>query len=265
MQKESVSRAQGTIEYVVLLAIIVVIGLVIVVLSSSFMSSAPNISKGKGELYWSSQDLGIVNSAVDSNGGGVFKFSNNGVEDVTVTGLNVDGADVNVSSAKILGGGSSNVSVSGLPPCIGDLRTYSLRVTYRDQYGVLRTTNGSDLVVPCSSSDVNGGGGSTDDYVPGDTSPPSVELVSPSDSSVDDDGGVVFSFVVFDDNAVSSCSLLIDGDVNQTISSPSFGLNTFGSSVHFASEGIHYWDVNCVDRNFNWADNNSGAQWDVNY
>ncbi|MFA5357626.1 MAG: SBBP repeat-containing protein, partial [archaeon] len=42
-------------------------------------------------------------------------------------------------------------------------------------------------------------------------------------------------------------------------------LNTFGSSVHFASEGIHYWDVNCVDRNFNWADNNSGAQWDVNY
>ncbi|MFA5357811.1 MAG: SBBP repeat-containing protein [archaeon] len=257
----SSGSAQGTIEYVVLLAIIVVIGLVVVVLSSSFVENAPSVSKGKSELYWSSQDLSIVDSAVDSNGDGIFRFSNNSVEGVTITGLNVDGDDVNVSRTKILGGITANISVSDLPPCVGGSRIYKVKVTYSDQYGILSTSDAADLIVSCTP-DVPVVPVPADVF--SDVDAPSIELISPYNNFVSDDGVVSFSYFVWDDNAVRSCSLLINDDVNQIVLSPSFGEHTF-SVVYLPSEGIYSWDVNCVDWNNNWADNNGSGSWDVNY
>ncbi|MCX6801276.1 MAG: LamG domain-containing protein [Candidatus Diapherotrites archaeon] len=144
-------KAQGTIEYIVLLAIIVVIGLVVVSLVASFIESAPSIAKNKSDLFWAFQSVGIVGSVADSNGDALFRFRNNGVGDVNVVGLSVDGVDVNVSFSRVLGGGEASVSVGDLSPCVGGSRTYLVRVVYRDADGLLHIVSGGELVVSCTT------------------------------------------------------------------------------------------------------------------
>jgi preprotein translocase subunit SecG len=48
-------RAQGTIEYLVILAVIVVISLVVVTLMVNSTAPAASISEAQSELYWKSQ------------------------------------------------------------------------------------------------------------------------------------------------------------------------------------------------------------------
>ncbi|MCX6801267.1 MAG: hypothetical protein NTZ73_03705 [Candidatus Diapherotrites archaeon] len=254
MQTHSKLSAQGTIEYVVLLAIIVVIGLVVVVLASDFVDSTPGINKGRADLFWSSQGLAIVDAGADSNGDAIFKFKNSGLEEVTVTGINVDGVDLNVDSAKISGGDDQTVTVSNLSGCVGGSRTYSVKITYKNKYGVQNTVGPSEFVMSCTP-DVP-----VQVYVPGDTTPPSVALVSPLSGTVDEDGFVTFTYTASDNVAVSNCNLIIGTSFDQSGNSGSFDKNFVP-----IGEGVYSWDVNCVDGNSNWAGSNNGGPWDVNF
>lgn len=242
-------RAQGTIEYVVLLAIIVVISLVVISLISGFIDSAPGLTKDNSQLVWSSQDVSIVESVADSKGDAIFKFSNNSADDITIVGVNIDGEDKNLTITKVPVGSDAAISVSNLPACTGNEHGYKINIIYIDQHGLTKIIAGSgEFVVNCTP----------DVFI--DVTSPVVSLVSPSDESVDEDGDVNFVYFVSDDVGVSNCKLIIGGVVDQTDSSAPF--DSF--SVSFGEEGVYEWNVNCIDGNNNWADSNNGP-WSVTY
>ena len=68
-------KAQGTIEYLVIIAVIVVIGLVVVALMMNFMDPAQTISDKQSDLFWRGQPISIVDAIVDSDGDAIFALN----------------------------------------------------------------------------------------------------------------------------------------------------------------------------------------------
>ncbi len=91
-----------------------------------------------------------------------------------------------------------------------------------------------------------------------DVTPPSVELLSPLNGSLQDRGVVNFSFSVFDHN-LESCSLYLGDESNLSLnvssSNVSNGLNSFEVELDY---GKYVWNVWCNDSfgNFDFADEN---------
>ena len=80
---------------------------------------------------------------------------------------------------------------------------------------------------------------------------PIIFLQAPDDNSTDFDGTVIFDFNVNDFNSsISSCSLIIDGSIDQTDNSITEETAQSFSKV-FGSSGTHVWDVNCTDSSVN--------------
>ncbi|MCX6801279.1 MAG: hypothetical protein NTZ73_03765 [Candidatus Diapherotrites archaeon] len=77
-------------------------------------------------------------------------FKKETFENVTVTGINVDGVDLNFDSASISGGDDRTIIVSDLSGCVGGSRTYSVKITYKDKYGIQHTVGPSEFVVNCT-------------------------------------------------------------------------------------------------------------------
>ncbi|MFA5358146.1 MAG: hypothetical protein WC308_04500 [archaeon] len=100
-------RGQGTIEYIVILAIIVVIALVVVSIIASFSGSGTQITQNASAQYWiSNYPIGVLGAQMniasagfeDANWGtessprsfGII-IKNNGSEKITITSLSLDG------------------------------------------------------------------------------------------------------------------------------------------------------------------------------
>jgi hypothetical protein len=80
-----------------------------------------------------------------------------------------------------------------------------------------------------------------------DTTAPSIALISPADSSTDTDGTVAFQYNVSDTGSgIASCSLYINGVLNQTNSTVAEGAAQ-GFSAVFATTGSRTWRVDCTD------------------
>src|SRR3989344_6047178 len=80
---------------------------------------------------------------------------------------------------------------------------------------------------------------------------PIIFLQAPDDNSTDFDGTVIFDFNVNDFNSsISSCSLIIDGSIDQTDNSITEETAQSFSKI-FGSSGTHVWDVNCTDSSIN--------------
>lgn len=79
---------------------------------------------------------------------------------------------------------------------------------------------------------------------------PYVNLISPVNRTINNGYNQTLKYYVQDNDGINSCSLIIDGVLNQTNTTATitnFANNTF--FVSDFSEGEHYWNVSCVDTN----------------
>ncbi len=85
----------------------------------------------------------------------------------------------------------------------------------------------------------------TIDYTP-DTFAPVINLTSPTNNAGDNDGNVTFSYNVSDDSEITNCSLIIDGEINQTNSTiiPDTTMNLTSNNL---ASGSYTWSINCTD------------------
>ena len=85
---------------------------------------------------------------------------------------------------------------------------------------------------------------------------PAITLLTPSYNYWDNDGNISFSFKVYDEAYTNiSCSLYLDGTLNQTNSSSLTG----GTATNFDVSGInegqgHSWKISCVDPSSNYGE-----------
>ena len=141
--KASSARAQGTIEYLVIIAIVVVIALVVVGLLTGFLGGSTEISSTTQQIGAMTGPISVTESVADPNGDALITLGNNSGESVTVT--KITSSDSNNSFSETIPQGSETTfSLSDLGAsceCAGATGTKECTFTIytTSQYGVQKT------------------------------------------------------------------------------------------------------------------------------
>jgi len=133
-------KAQGTIEYLVILAIVVVIALVVVgLLIGIFNSPSQQISSSGNSLGLSTQAIGITESLIEPNDGNyVIRLLNNSGENLTVSNVKI--GDTNVLFSEDLAQGSERLFVvnTNVDCSLGKIVSEDVVVSYVTRDGLTK-------------------------------------------------------------------------------------------------------------------------------
>jgi len=154
-------RAQGATEYLVVLSVVLIIGLVSVSLLSGSLSGVSDAKNSESAIYWQSAQPIAISQSDAGSGGITLRLRNNGADQLYLTGLVADGAASAVSPPLSLGPGEEYTfqNISGLRSqytgggAFGSLTFGGFGFQYTlGQYGVSHSqSGGKPLVVQCSS------------------------------------------------------------------------------------------------------------------
>jgi hypothetical protein len=242
------ANAQGTIEYLVVIGVVVVISLIVVGLLTGLTDNSSTAKTAKKIGAYSS-GISISDAAMDSTGDAIFMVRSNQGNDLFLSSVSVNGTDV-TNTSPISQVSDSKVIISGVVNscCLaGETGTKECPVVFH--YSTPNLTNLSipltvtvecveDVVVPI--------------VVALDTVIPTVTLSYPLAGATLNQNNVDFNFVVSDAGGlIRDCNLILDGAIaNVNVSSP-----TRDTNITLTKTGLSYtthtWDVNCTDTNGN--------------
>jgi hypothetical protein len=149
-KSNSFSKAQGTLEYIIIIAIVVVVALVVVGLLTGFFDTGSGVSLSQNKLFWASQSLGVEDAGVDGSGNSFFVVTNNTGENITLNGYRANGVFREFSGVlpTIASGGKKVVFVARQDACEGVFCVFDdFAFSYTTRYGLDRFSSGNDLVV----------------------------------------------------------------------------------------------------------------------
>jgi hypothetical protein len=148
------SKGQGTIEYLVILGIIILIGLVVVGLSTNFLEQTEQINASTNRVDSSIGITGIsiTENILDDSGNGAVTLQNTSNDQITLTKITVNGIDNNYNKI-ILRGDSATFILNNLScTCsAGETNKTCTYTIYFTQNGVI-TTRTKTLTANCSSN-----------------------------------------------------------------------------------------------------------------
>ncbi len=271
------AKGQGTIEYLVILAVIVILGLVVVsiILNLTNFSSVINSTDKIGANI--GNPIAILDAAIDSQGEAIFVLRSNKGENLSLSAITVEGVDANASGV-IPQIDSSTIKFAGLSNacCKGQLgkKKCQIKFYYTTPYGSDSTEVTSivdclnDIDVGCvysysSWSDCNYQGFQSRSLISStpsgcvknlslsqpctytDITPPQIVLFSPQDNNYWSSSTIInFDYNVSDASPITSCSLLADGVNVSTQNNPSTGINTI---AYHLNDSNHIWGITCTD------------------
>ncbi len=257
-------KAQGTIEYLVILAVIVVVSLIVVSLMINSTAPAQGISGTTAQIASVSSPIAITESIVDEDGNYFLKIGNNTGENVTISEIQIGGNPVAEDLGKPIFVNSEEAFVLSTDDvCVdGQLVVEEVVIVYENEFGLeKRQTYPIPINFECSPyettvayTDEDGvthdkeGGTSGGQPPVVDSAAPSISLTAPENNSPV--GGTSdFSFTVNDESSLDERILLINSIAEDSIVSPSLGSNTI-SLVDLSSYSLdtpYSWDINCID------------------
>ncbi|MFH1770581.1 MAG: hypothetical protein ABH828_03415 [archaeon] len=93
-----------------------------------------------------------------------------------------------------------------------------------------------------------------------DTTSPVVGLTSPEEGSWEK-GIIIFYYYPDDNIEITNCTLILDGQLNETKNATDEETNNF--TISGIGEGVHSWDVNCSDPSYNTGINGTPLNFNV--
>ena len=145
------SKGQGTTEYLIILAVIIVVALVVAGIMGFFPGLGTGISESQSRAYWqSTTPLAITQYEVD-NAGTDFVIRNQTTDKIEVEEITLDGTAVSVTDANIAAGSQATFSGSGKTCTSGQAYQYNVVITYSVDRGLqnARLTGNKALVGTC--------------------------------------------------------------------------------------------------------------------
>jgi hypothetical protein len=131
-------RAQGTIEYLVIIAIVVVIGLVVVSLLVGLMD-ADGVSSSVDKASNWSNTLALTETSVTTDGNYLVRLVNNDSDPVTITNVSIGGEDADYSEDLFMSSGQ-NFVISSSDVCDeGGKLANDVVITYVTKHGLVKT------------------------------------------------------------------------------------------------------------------------------
>ncbi len=149
------ARAQGTIEYLVILAVIVVISLFVVNLMVNSTSGAAGISEGISAISTLSAQLAISEISMNPDGNVFMKLVNNVGETINVTSI-IFGEDTNNYSQRIGRSNDMGFILHSTSTCVsGQPLAFEVEIIYSGETGLeKRQVYGAPISVPCEEGNV---------------------------------------------------------------------------------------------------------------
>ena len=125
------SIAQGTIEYLVVIAIVVVVGLLVVGLLNSFLSSSDSISGSSSDLKnkVGVGGISIIDAVASVDSNGLIVLKNISSETLNITKINVDGVDHNYYE-QLFFGKEKPFRLKNIAACAGTKKSYTIIIYF---------------------------------------------------------------------------------------------------------------------------------------
>jgi len=142
------SKAQGTIEYIVIIAVVVVISLVVVALLVNQVGQGEKVSSITQQIGNSAQLIGVSEAVVGQDSNALFSLRNNTGESITVTRISVDGIDHNFGK-QLVGVDLGSFVLTNLVPCTSSSQVHDVAVTYTTVNGLEKTQSFSKVKIDC--------------------------------------------------------------------------------------------------------------------
>jgi hypothetical protein len=145
------THGQGTIEYLLIIGVLIVIALITVSVLSGMMGAGGGIDETTSQTYWKSQLLSVTDIAVDPQGDGKLVITNKDASPLTVTGVTINGEETLVDTL-LFQGEKTSIELTGLAPCNRDKQAYTLVITYKTKHGIIKKIVGEiPLVTKCTT------------------------------------------------------------------------------------------------------------------
>ncbi len=152
------SIAQGTVEYLVILAVVVVISLVVVgIFTGVFSSSSQQVINSSSKLGTSSgSGVSIVDAVLDVEGDSLIKVNNTSSDPITLTKISAGGVD-NDFSEQVVGMDSKTFSLSDLTSgctCASGQKSVNCEYTIEYTQNELSKTDRINKTIDCVTNSV---------------------------------------------------------------------------------------------------------------
>ena len=132
-------KGQGTIEYLVIIAIVVVISLVVVSLMLGFLDQGSSVSEKSSKLSNWSNIIALTETSVTHDGNYLVRLANNSGEELTVTNVQVGDSSGSYSQDLFMSG-TQNFVVDSSEICdLGKSVSKTVTITYVSKYGLTKT------------------------------------------------------------------------------------------------------------------------------
>ncbi len=146
------SIAQGTIEYLMIIAVVIVISLVVVGLVVTQVGNSSDVSGTSSEIKQkvgvSGLSLGSSVAGVDGNG--LLVLKNIDVGNLTLSKIIVDGVNHNYST-QIVAGDQKSFKLKSISSCVGKNKNYSVKVEYVSASGLTKVADFGNILLDCTS------------------------------------------------------------------------------------------------------------------
>lgn len=124
-------RAQGATEYLIVLAIVIIIGLIVVGVMQGVPGTGSAAKKRTVVGYWESAQIGITAYAIDSSGVSLWVRNNNAFP-VQVTNIKFDTTNVITADTNLEVGEIKKLTSTTITCTAGNAFTYDVQIDYTD-------------------------------------------------------------------------------------------------------------------------------------
>ncbi len=124
-------KAQGATEYLIVLAVVIIIGLIVIGILRSVPAIGTTATSRTSKIYWESAEIGITDHAIDGSGIVLF-VKNNFVKDIKITEIKLDGSSI-YTPDETLKPGEIRELISTSKTCTsGRQYSYEIEIDYTD-------------------------------------------------------------------------------------------------------------------------------------
>ncbi len=128
-------RAQAATEYLIILAVVVIIALIVVGVLGAFPAISGTVTRQQSEAYWQNAEIGVMPNYRLSGSTAELTVKNNKGFSIRLTGIKFDNQGQVAGSAVLLSPGSSvDVMVQDIPLCtMSQQFSHTVSIMYEDQ------------------------------------------------------------------------------------------------------------------------------------
>jgi hypothetical protein len=153
MKKLQTISAQGTLEYLVIIAIVIVIALVVVGLLTGFFSQGTQVNETQSKIYWQTQPLAITDSLTDSSGNMIIVIKNNTSENQTINSIVINDVETFPDNLTLARGETKTIYLN--KPSLGATNQNQIKIVYTTPLGLQKTQLGNTTLNTQTTNTIN--------------------------------------------------------------------------------------------------------------